>query len=58
MPAQDLTLERMQTIMRLNNWQDDPLSGGDPGEQLSGSHMSLELLQMWRLTHPRLPSAV
>jgi hypothetical protein len=48
----------MQTIMRLNNWQDDPLSGGDPGEQLSGSHMSLELLQMWRLTHPRLPSAV
>ena len=37
MAVQDVTLQRMQTIMRLNNWQHDPLSGGDPGEQLSGS---------------------
>jgi hypothetical protein len=36
MGVQDVTLQRMQAIMRLNDWQHDPLSGGDPGEQLSG----------------------
>jgi hypothetical protein len=36
MAAEDVTLQRMQAVMRLNNWKHDPLSGGDPGNQLSG----------------------
>ncbi len=37
MPSHDISLGRMQNIMRLNNWRHDPFSGGDPGDQLSGA---------------------
>ena len=38
MAARNVTLPRMQAIMRLNNWQHDPLSRGDPGNQLSARY--------------------
>ena len=46
MLARDVTLQRMQTIMRLNNWKHDPVSGGDPGNQLSARY-DLEPSDAW-----------
>ena len=44
--ARNVTLPRMQAIMRLNNWQHDPLSGGDPGAQVSARY-DLDVKDAW-----------
>jgi len=57
MPARDLTLQRMQSIMRLNDWQHDPISGGDPGNQLSGVSFMSNVARRTSHLMPLLSSA-